>query len=146
MKKNFEKSAGPQLVDIQIQSEDKIIKCDKCDSKFKCNNSLENHMKENHSQELSYDECDFTVNTANNMEEHMIGYHRNEQIDGNSESFKTPGEIEHLRRYGNIDYTVWCYECDEEYCSRLGLKRHMHNEHNKNVFEDININMHGWHP
>ena len=137
--------AGSQQNEIQISSEDKMIKCNQRDSRFECNNTLGYHMKENHSQELTCDECDFTVNTAKSMEEHMIEKHGIEQIDGNSESFKTPGEIEHLRRYGKIDYTVWCYECDEEYCSRLGFKRHMHNEHNKNVFEDIDISKHGWH-
>ena len=143
-KKNLDKSPGPKLVDIQIQSEDKMIKCNQCDSKFKSNTRLEIHMREQHSQELTCDECDFTVNTANSMEEHMIEKHRIEQIDGNSETFKTPGEIEHLRRYGKIDYTLWCYECDEEYCSRLGFKRHMHNEHRKTVFEDIDVSKHGW--
>ena len=141
----MDKSPGPKLVDIQIQSEDKMIKCNQCDSKFKSNTRLEIHMREQHSQDLTCDECDFTVNTANSMEEHMIEKQRIEQIDGYSETFKTPGEIEHLRRYGKIDYTLWCYECDEEYCSRLGFKRHMHNEHRKTVFEDIDISKHEWH-
>ena len=143
--KNLEKPAGPQLVDIQIESEDKMIKCNQCDNRFKCNNTLEVHMREKHSQQLTCDECNFTSKTANSMEEHILEKHRIEQIDGNSESFKTPGEIEHLRRYGKIDYTLWCYDCDEEYCSRLGFKRHMHNEHSKTVFEDIDISKHGWH-
>ena len=74
------------------------------------------------------------VNTANSMEEHVIEKHRIVQIDGNSESFKTLGEIEHLKRYGKIVYTVWCYECDKEYSSRLGFKQHMHNEEKKSFW------------
>ena len=75
-----------------------MIKCNQCDSRFECNNTLVYHIKENHSQELTCEECGFSVNTANSMKEHMIEKHRIEQIDENPESIEQfDGHIERKR-------------------------------------------------
>ena len=87
-KKNMEKLAGSQQNEIQISPADKMIECNQCDNRFECNNTLEHHMKENHSQELTCEDCNFSVNTANSMKEHMIEKHRNEQINEDSESIE----------------------------------------------------------
>ena len=166
-KKNLEKLAGSQQNEIQISSEDKMIKCNQCDSRFECNNTLEYHIKENHSQELTCEECGFSVNTANSMKEHMIEKHRIEQINENPESIEQlDGHIEikktedkeieivrtaeqrkihsdFIRKYvfssvvDKFNYEMVCYKCNKNFTKKPDFKKHMQDDHNKEIFIDL---------
>ena len=117
----------------------KTYKWDQCDQSFGTDKGvtirIEKTYKDTipqlnrHTEKIADDE---TVHACN-VEKHDV-----------KERVKSPRDIEHLKRFGKIDYDFWCYDCDEEYESRLGFKRHMPNKHSKTVFEEIDITKHGW--
>ena len=100
------------------------FKCDQCDFEANCKVSLRKHTEkehqvipqldglndipqlDGHAEKIAADE---TVQPCN-VEKHDV-----------KERVKSPREIEHIERFGKIDYDFWCYDCDEEYGSRLGF-------------------------
>ena len=111
----MEKHADPQLVDSQIQSGDEMkkFKCNQCDKEFKCNNTLEMHISEVHSQMLTCDECDHTAKNDNNMEQHKVDKHRIEQLDGNSDSIH--GNSERINEASQFT----CSFCGEAFVTKI---------------------------
>ena len=81
----------------------------------------------------------------NTQDENII-----EQLDGNAEIKES--DEEYYQKQKEYDKKIekeckadgsWCYECSDIFMNRIVLKRHMHNDHNMEIYPDINIMLHG---
>ena len=45
---------------------------------------------------------------------------------------------EHAKEQGS-----WCYECNDRCINRSVLKRHMHNDHGKDIYPEIDMMLYG---
>ena len=73
-----------------------------------------------------------------------------EQLDGISEINQTDEEYEcecEERQRKQEEQCkaegAWCYECSGVGLNRIDLKRHMHKDHNINIYPEINTMLHG---
>ena len=159
-KKSNDKQAEEQLVHQPPTSLNPKTKCDECEDIFEDNECLRKHVVEKHKESLTCEECTFTTKSDEDLKDHKRNKHEIPQLDGNSEVKKTyvkqavvsksKEEYERERKEYNRKREEeakadgsWCYECKDECMNRVVLKRHMHNDHNLEIYPDINIMLHG---
>ena len=110
---------------------------------------LKKHIAEKHLAVGTCNDCEPKTSNHEDLTEHKKN-ERIEQLDGNSEIEQTDEEYEreceerqrkqeeHCKAEG-----AWCYECSDVFLNRIVLKRHMHNNHNMDIYPEINIMQHG---
>ena len=134
---------------VELEATKKKFKCDHCGEIFTAKDILNNHIAEKHLVIGTCDDCDPKTNKYDNTIEHKND-EQIEQFDGNSEIEQTDEEYEHEREDCQRKQEehcktegAWCYDCNDMFFNRIVLKRHMHNDHNKDIYPEINIMLHG---
>ena len=159
-RKANDKQAEEQLLHRPPTSLNSKIKCDKCEEMFGDSDCMRKHTVDKHKESLTCEECPFTTQSDEDLKDHIKNMHEIPQLDGKSEVNMTAvnqaavrkSEEEYERERKEYNHKreeeakadgSWCYECKDECMNRVVLKRHMHNDHNLEIYPDINIMLHG---
>ena len=147
-KKALEKHADSK--NVESKSMEGKVKCVYCKEEFVTDIIMKKHIAENHLAIVTSEDSENKNNDPEDMAKNTQDENIIEQLDGNAEIEES--DEEYYQKQKEYDQKLeqeckadgsWCYECSDIFKNKIVLKRHMHNDHNMEIYPDINIMLHG---
>ena len=115
----------------RIQTPSESLSCEICDSIFKTESMLNEHMTEIHTENFSCDLCDLIFNNKCKLIEHTDEMHSSKKVNNENEAAPTKEKSDkNTSNFNKSDDKVFqCNDCNYKSSSENGIKIHRSKKH-----------------